>query len=422
MPKPPPHTPAATAAPPRRSSPVWGLRISPSGVLCAGVLVLVGLAAINSEANLLLLVFGLGLGALVLSAAACMLMVGRLDAERVLPGAGVAGAPFDLTYVLRRRGRGRCWALQVGESPLARGSPRLPRGFIPWMERRAEQRLQVRATIAHRGRVRLRGIRLRSTFPFGLFSCFVDLPAPAQLVIYPSVGRMRRDLWRNAGYGRSSAGRSRSSITGGEEVYGIREYRAGDNPRWIHWRRTAHLGRLVIRELMPLQATQVLVVLDPWPEAAAGSQGRGWHRSRLDPTAERLISAAATAVCEGIERGHRVGLICRAAVPVAIAPGGGRGQRHRLLHELALMAPGAGQSLEQILAGIRWSAGWRSRCIFLSPLAGHGAAQAYGLLSARTELVTAVSAEGGLLDKVFDLAPVRQADPAELHSDVRRAG
>src|SRR3990172_10556156 len=105
-----------------------------------------------------------------------MMMVGRLDAERVLPGAGVAGAPFDLTYVLRRRGRGRCWALQVGESPRARGSPRLPRGFIPWMERRAEQRLQVRATIAHRGRVRLRGIRLRSTFPFGLFSCFVDLP------------------------------------------------------------------------------------------------------------------------------------------------------------------------------------------------------------------------------------------------------
>lgn len=404
MPKVPVHTDAGPAAPLRRSSPIWGLRMTPSGVLCAGVLVLVGLAAINSEANLLLLVFGLGLGGLLLNAVSCMLMVGRMDAERVLPGAGVAGAPFDLTYVLKRRGRGRCWALQVGESPLGRGDPRLPRGFIPWMARRAEQRLRVRATIPHRGRIQLRGVRLRSTFPFGLFSSFVDLPAPAELVVYPSVGRMRRDLWRSAEYGRSATGRNRSSIAAGEEVYGIREYRTGDNPRWIHWRRTAHLGRLVIRELMPLQATQVLVVLDPWSESHPAGHGR--RRARFDHPAERLISAAATAVCEGIERGHRVGLICRGAVPVAIAPGGGRGQRHRLLHELALLTPGATKSLDQILAGIRWSAGWRSRCLLLSPAAGRGD-PALGLLNARAELVTSLSLESGLLDRVFDLAPVR---------------
>jgi uncharacterized protein (DUF58 family) len=48
-------------------------------------------------------------------------------------------------------------------------------------------------------------------------------------------------------------------------MFGIREYRAGDALRRIHWRSSARRGELVVREFEPPGIQTVAIVLDPAP-------------------------------------------------------------------------------------------------------------------------------------------------------------
>jgi uncharacterized protein (DUF58 family) len=202
-------------------------------------------------------------------------------------------------------------------------------------------------------------------------------------------------------------------VSGEPEFHGVREYRQGDNPRWIHWRRSARTGQLVIREHTVVHDSQLIVVLDPWPSPGTEPGGRrrpsghrrGAARHARDPRVERLISAAATALCEALDRGHRVGLICRAAVPIIVAPAGGRAHRQRLLNELALIGPGRADGLDQLIAAIRWSTGWNARCLLFVPGTTDLHARAARMLGARAESLTVISPQTGSLDKLFDIAP-----------------
>jgi hypothetical protein len=49
------------------------------------------------------------------------------------------------------------------------------------------------------------------------------------------------------------------------ELFGVREYRAGDPLRRIHWRSSARLGELVVREYEPPGVQTVGIFCDPHP-------------------------------------------------------------------------------------------------------------------------------------------------------------
>ena len=93
----------------------------------------------------------------------------------------------------------------------------------------------------------------------------------------------------------------------------------------------------------------MIVLLDPWPTSPHTRDSA----TPPDPDVERVISAAATATCDGLERGHRVGLIARARIPIVIPPAQGRPHRQRLLHELALLSDGSSEPMDELIARIR---------------------------------------------------------------------
>ena len=190
------------AAGPRRGEhgwwPAWlGLRITFGGVLTLSVIVLVMLAALNSEANLLLLLCGISLGVVAVNVIAPVLAVRCVEVERTLPISVIAGRPFEAVYVIRnRRLWGPAWALTINESGLRGAGGRFGQGFVPRLRRREEQRVKVTGVCPRRGRVTLSRIAVSSRFPFGLFACEVRLTARDELIVYPSVGRLRKDPWR----------------------------------------------------------------------------------------------------------------------------------------------------------------------------------------------------------------------------------
>lgn len=402
---------AARVATPGRSA-LFGLRLTFSGLLFIGVVVLVGLAALQGEANLLFLVFSLSVGLIVYSALAPWRMVRRLTIERVVPETVVAGQPFKMTYVLRNHRRWfRTWSLLIRETGVNRGDGQWPLVHVAALNPGEELRLEERALSDRRGRVHLKQIQIRSSFPFGLFSCGVTCRIPAEITVCPAVGRLRRDLWR--GNPRIAAASSRERQTpdhhGQDEFFGVREYRPGDNYRSIHWRRSARTGDLVIREMAPVRATQLIVVVDPWPGLDASDherslKGRHGAVSVMIPEAEQVISAAATIACDGLERGQRVGLICRARVPVVIGTAGGRSHRQRVLHDLASLHPGAEEGLDALLSRIRWKSGWHARCVLLAPRFEAPHDRVVRFLNTQAEAVLALAPGQEAFDALFDLS------------------
>ncbi|NLX12638.1 MAG: DUF58 domain-containing protein [Phycisphaerales bacterium] len=302
-----------------------------------------------NEANLLLLLATIGSGMVLVSIVLVARSVNRVSVERLVPDAVMAGRSFTITYIVRNPRRwSRGWGLIIGEYPSGQDASGLGHGFIGVLAPGEERRIEVEQVVPRRGRIRLHAVRVQSRFSLGLFSCTVDHVTPAELMVYPVIARFRRDPWRERSRTMAGGGSAPRQVAIQDEFFGLREYRQGDNYRWIHWRRSARMGELLVREMRAMQLREMVVIVDPWsaPYARMETDGAGM----VDVAAERVISAATAAVCDGLDRGYRVGLICRAAEPVLIPVASGRVHRQRVLRELALLQPESAESLADLVA------------------------------------------------------------------------
>ncbi len=113
-----------------------------------------------------------------------------------------------------------------------------------------------------------------------------------QIVIYPRIGHMTRrwfQIQRQATENRQ--GQRHDSSAQQVEYHGLRDYRSGDSPRWIHWRTSARRGELMVKEFEHQNEQDLAILIDPWlPRARASTEQR--------ETIEQAISFAATLCVE----------------------------------------------------------------------------------------------------------------------------
>jgi uncharacterized protein (DUF58 family) len=169
------------------------------------------------------------------------------------------------------------------------------------------------------------GFRIATRFPFGLFEKSREVPAEGELVIYPAVDPVHLPV--------ASGGRAPGSdhIVGrgrGEEFMGLKLMREGEDPRDVHWRKTAAVGQMVMRERARETRPDVTLTLDVIrPEPTGEDWASGFER--------RVRDIASRAVAH-IKRGDRV-------VVVTTAGGVSRADRtlgaDPLLRYLALLDP-----------------------------------------------------------------------------------
>src|SRR5207244_10042128 len=95
--------------------------------------------------------------------------------------------------------------------------------------------------VARRGHDGYPRIRVSTRFPFGLFVKAGQVRLDADIIVFPAVRALTRDVRREVG-GAGVAARRRGR---GADLYNLRDYRAGDDPRLIHWRTSARTGTLV---------------------------------------------------------------------------------------------------------------------------------------------------------------------------------
>jgi uncharacterized protein (DUF58 family) len=164
---------------------------------------------------------------------------------------------LGLTVRLRTTGaaRGPAWAGGLaGDNKITFGT-----GLVPgtgW------SRVELLRTV-RRGPVGATGWSVGTSDPLGFFRGQRSSPDSEVALVLPrfvSLSERRRARELEAAMAAPRAG-------SGNELFGIREYRAGDSLRRIHWRSSARHGELVVREYEPPGLQTLTIAVDPSPES-----------------------------------------------------------------------------------------------------------------------------------------------------------
>jgi uncharacterized protein (DUF58 family) len=279
----------------------------------------VAVAAVNTGNNALFLVLALMLGVLSLSGFVSRWNLRGLRISLAAPSEVFANRPCLMDFELLNESRWwPHWFLLVdaGRPERARLISRLPK--------QARSRGQLELLRPQRGPFTLRRVQVASPFPFGLFRKAQAYAVDLEVLVYPEL--FDADEAELGGRGRlGDQGEPRPGQ--GHELRQLRAFRPGDDPRNIHWKRTAKTGSLIVMDKEERRGRRLSIVLD---------NGVGRLQGEARERFERLISEAATAAVELLDRGFEVELLSRDDhLPFA----GGPRQRLAVLEVLALTEP-----------------------------------------------------------------------------------
>ena len=296
-----------------------GIRITKVGLWYVLFTVIVSIAATNTGNNALYMVLALMLGVLVASGLLSRQNVRGLEVVLEAPGEIYANRPFHLHFRLRNRGGGLPrWLLLFSVS--RKGRPLL----VPYLPRRGHGVGDAELILPRRGRISLDAVHVSSLFPFGFFRKGVRYPVELPLLVYPEIFPAASSRLRSPG----TVGEEPTHRAGrGHELYTLRGFRHGDDPRGIHWKQTARTGDMVFMEREAETGRRLAILFD---------NGVGTLADSEELRFERLVSEAATAALDYLARGYQVELVSRDRM---VGFGRGRQHRHALLEALALVQP-----------------------------------------------------------------------------------
>ena len=291
----------------------------------------VALAALNTGNNLLYLVFAAMLSLVVLSGVLSESSLRGLRVERRFDERLFACRPARGTWQLTSRRR---WlpnlTIDLEEVP-GPHAVLVDRGevTVPYLGPGGEERRAGRWTFGCRGVHRLRGVKVSTTWPFGILRKWSEVSVPIDVLVYPEPGPTSAELVAVSGPQGNGIHRPRRGATG--EMRGLRDHRHGEDLRAVHWRTSARLRRRVAVERDSEVARRVEVRV-PVPPAGLPL------RRRLE-TFEAAVSGATTAVLDAAEHGSPVVL----RLPSEVLEGGdGPEATDQLLVRLATVRlPGA---------------------------------------------------------------------------------
>jgi uncharacterized protein (DUF58 family) len=234
------------------------------GIVYLGIMLMLAIAALLGHSNMLLLVFGMMAGPFILNGWIVISMLRSVSVKRVLPQSVVAGELFSAEIVLRNDKvllSSRLIEIRDSISGLdTQQEAVLTFVRVPPLSSRSGS-YQLR--ISKRGRYRFGPIRISSRFPLGIGERGITTDSQSLLLVHPGIGRLYPGWLTQEQETSETTSRVPSRIgVFDDEFHRIREYRAGDHPRTVHWRSTAKRGELMVKEYDQRRDSDLTVLLD----------------------------------------------------------------------------------------------------------------------------------------------------------------
>lgn len=250
-----------------------------------------------------------------------------LTAMRQFPEAAFAGTPFTVWLQIHNTGSRVAYGITMRDV----GPDHHLTRFIPSLAPHTAANISTILEIPRRGRYRLEPLELTTGYPLALVHLAKPMHEHAELVVFPRLvqlkrGQLRRYLAQYSptlGQARAFPRRHPGAQT---EFHGLRPFRAGDSPRWIHWRTTARRGELMVREFEDMPNDHLVLLVDPGQSAG--------------PALETLLSVAATICWDWCrQKGDRLALAVADAAPTVIVGTTSNECAALMLERLALAEP-----------------------------------------------------------------------------------
>jgi uncharacterized protein (DUF58 family) len=224
-----------------RSRPVpEGIRITKVGLWYVLFTIIVGVAATNTGNNALYLVLAVMLALLVVSGFVSRRNLRGLVAVLEAPVDVYARRPATLAFDLSNAARWSArWLLLVA------ADERGPWRLVPRLAPGEAASGSIEHLFARRGRHRLGALHVASLFPLGLFRKGLRYPVATEVLVYPELFAPGEIEIAPAG---TSGDREAARAGWGHELHALRGFRQGDDPRGIHWKKSAQTRALVYLE------------------------------------------------------------------------------------------------------------------------------------------------------------------------------
>jgi len=252
--------------------------------------IVLAIGALNTGNNAIYIGVAFMLGCLLLSGIASKGGLKHLQAEVGAIDEAWVGRAADGT--LRIRNRSRIW--NVRDVVFVSADLAAP-VVVPLLSRRQEVVVPARFLFHRRGIVELQSLGSYTRYPFGFFLKKRRLRVHSEVVVYPRIhpDEVVRERFR------AVAGEQHSDPRPGDgtEVHSFRDYTRGDSLRHVYWKKSASLGRWIMKQSEAEAARAVRVVVDPY-------KPRGVSADEF----EEMVSDAATFIFDASARGFDVTL------------------------------------------------------------------------------------------------------------------
>ena len=244
----------------------------------------VGFAALNTGNNPLYIALTFMLGCLLLSGVASKGGLKHLEIELRGADEAWAGRPVDL--VLRITNRSRIWNVRdvaIVSDDLAQPA------LLPIIAKRSSIDVDAAFLFQRRGIAHIKSVDLYTRYPFGFFLKKRRIRLSGDIVVFPRLldEETARERFRAIIGEQDNTNRPGP----GTEIHSFREYVRGDSLRHVYWKKSASLGRWIIKQTELEAGRAVHIAVDPFKP-----------RGVSEETFERMISEAATLIFDALRR------------------------------------------------------------------------------------------------------------------------
>ncbi len=317
------------------------------GLIYTGLLMLVGLTAMNNQNNLMFWVLGVLVAGLAVSAIISNFVIRSLRIRRIDPQHGSVGEPLIVRYAVENRSRllsafnihveERDLRMTEGQGQTGRNANTPIRAPLAWLMHIGPRDLVHGEAIfwpTQRGTMTFDVMRTWTTFPFGIIRKSRKFSQPQHTLIYPMMYELRAGLL-GAITPKGFMGTKVSHHAGaGDDYYGTREYKPGDSMRHISWKRTARMDQLVTIERTSPSPAKMRIILDlTIPTEKLRVEPAGFDEARA--LEEKAISLAASIFHAADMDGYEIGLTVLGLTQPPIAVRRNQWHFHKIMAALA---------------------------------------------------------------------------------------
>lgn len=256
------------------------VRLTRIGTTYVIATVVLAIASINTGNNALYIAVAFMLGCLLLSGLASKGGLKHLAVE--ISGIEEAWAGRPASGVLRVRNSSRIWNVRdVILTAEALAEP----VYLPLLVRRSEITVAASFLFRRRGVAQVNTLDSYTRYPFGFFFKKRRLRVESEVVVYPQLlpEEVVRERYRPVTGEQTSVNRPGA----GTEIHSFREFVRGDSLRHVYWKKSASLGRWIMKQTELEAGRAVHIAVDPYKP-----------RGTSDDEFEEVISAAATFLYE----------------------------------------------------------------------------------------------------------------------------